>query len=144
VYNSNNVKIIFIYHFGNVTMGWEGYKFLPIADLFSLEILQRLPYLIFQILMNFVKYPIYIVFLICLSISLFKEKKMINSLDFILFLLINLSMAISIYYLVNDPSWKFHAKVALDRLLYQTSGVYLIFILTFFEKNLLKKNSKFI
>ena len=132
-------KIIFIHHFGNVIMGWEGYEFLPVADLFSIEIMKRLPYLIFQILMNFIKYPIYIVFFICLLITLFKEKKLINSLDFIFFLLINLLMVTSIYYMVNDPSWMFHAKVALDRLLYQTSGVYLIYILRFFEKNISKK-----
>ena len=43
-------------------------------------------------------------------------------------------MVTSIYYMVNDPSWMFHAKVALDRLLYQTSGVYLIYILDFLKK----------
>ena len=133
-------KIIFVYHFGNVTVGWPGYRVIPIEDIFSYEIIQRLPFLIFQLCMNFFKYPIYIVFLICLLLNLIQEKRLINSLDFLLFFLINLSMAVSIYYLNDDPGWMSHAKVALDRLLYQTSGVYLIYILKYIEKIIPKKN----
>ena len=133
-------KIIFVYHFGNVTVGWPGYRVIPIEDIFSYEIIQRLPFLIFQLFMNFFKYPIYIVFLICLLLNLIQEKRMINSLDFLLFFLINLSMAVSIYYLNDDPGWMSNAKLALDRLLYQTSGVYLIYILRYIEKIIPKKN----
>ena len=50
-------------------------------------------------------------------------------------------MAMSIFYLTKDPNWKFHAQVGLDRMLYQTSGVYLIFIVSFF-KNLKLINFK--
>ena len=50
-------------------------------------------------------------------------------------------MAISIFYSTADPNWKFYAQVGLDRLLYQTSGVYLIFIVSFF-KNLKLINFK--
>ena len=136
-------RSIFINIFEGVTMGWEGYEFLPFAELFSNQIPQRIPFLIYQLFMNFVKYPIYIIFILCFILTLIKEKKIINSLDFLIFLLINLSMSVSIFYFVNDPSWMHHAKVGLDRMLYQTSGVYLIYILKFFEKNITNKSLKF-
>ena len=136
-------KNIFITFFGDMPFGWVGYTFLPIADLFSLEIIQRLPFLIFQILMNFAKYPIYIIFILCLLHTLFKEKIIKNSLDFLFFFLINLSMSASIFYFVNDANWMHHAKVGLDRMMYQTSGVYLIYILRYFEKIIPKKSFKF-
>ena len=135
-------KNIFITLFGNITFGWVGYKFLPITDIFSIEIIQRLPFLFFQLFMNFVKYPIYLIFILCFIIKFIKEKKIINSLDFLLFFVINLSMSVSIFYFVNDPNWMHHAKVGLDRMLYQTSGVYLFYILKYFEKIFSKKKFK--
>ena len=132
-------KYIFIYLFGNITFGWQGYEFLAISDLFSFEILERLPFLLFQIFMNFVKYPIYILFILCFLIISIREKKISSSLDFLLFFLINIVMSVTIFYCTNDPNWMHHAKVGLDRMLYQTSGVYLIYILRFFEKITLKE-----
>ena len=136
-------KYIFINLFGNIAFGWEGYEFLSISALFSFEILERLPFLLFQVLMNFAKYPIYIVFILCFLIISIREKKLSSSLDFLLFFLINIAMSVSIFYCTNDPNWMHHAKVGLDRMLYQTSGVYLIYILRFFEKITPKKNFKF-
>ena len=132
-------KYIFIYFFGTIYFGWEGYEFLPISALFSFEILERLPFLLFQVLMNFAKYPIYIVFILGFLIISIREKKISNSLDFLIFFLINIAMSISIFYCTNDPNWMHHAKVGLDRMLYQTSGVYLFYILRFFEKIIDKK-----
>ena len=132
-------KYIFINLFGNLAFGWQGYEFLPISALFSFEILERLPFLLFQVLMNFAKYPIYVVFILCFLIISIREKKISSSLDFLLFFLINIAMSVSIFYCTNDPKWMHHAKVGLDRMLYQTSGVYLFYILRFFEKIIVKK-----
>ena len=132
-------KYIFIYFFGTIYFGWEGYEFLPISALFSYEILERLPFLLFQVFINFAKYPIYIVFILCFLIISIREKKISNSLDFLLFFLINIAMSVSIFYCTNDPNWMHHAKVGLDRMLYQTSGVYLFYILRFLEKIIDKK-----
>ena len=74
-------------------------------------------------------------------VTLINEKNLIKNLDFILFFLINVAMAISIFYFTNDPNWKHHTKVGLDRMLYQTSGVYLIFIMKFFDNFIFKRNS---
>ena len=136
-------KNIFLFYFGQFLFGWQGYEFITISEFFSFEVLQRLPFLFYQIAITIVKYPIYLLFIVCILISLIKEKNFLKNLDFILFFLFNISMAMAIFYLTTDLSWKHHAKVGLDRIMYQTSGVYLIFILKFFEKfifvKLLKK-----
>ncbi len=136
-------KNIFLFYFGQFLFGWQGYEFIAVSEFFSFEILQRLPFLFYQIAITFVKYPIYLLFIVCIITSLIKEKNFLKNLDFLLFFLFNISMVMAIFYLTTDLSWKHHAKVGLDRIMYQTSGVYLIFILKFFEKfifvKLLKK-----
>ena len=134
-------KNIFLFYFGQFLFGWQGYEFITISEFFSFEVLQRLPFLFYQIAITIVKYPIYLLFIVCILISLIKEKNFQKNLDFILFFLFNISMAMAIFYLTTDLSWKHHAKVGLDRILYQTSGVYLIFILRFFE-NFIFNNKK--
>ena len=126
-------KSIFLSFLDEFYFGWKGYEFLEISELFSYDILQRLPYLFFQVGIVMVKYPIYLLFIACILITLIKERKILDNLDYILFFLFNIAMAMSIFYFTADLSWKHHAKVGLDRMLYQTSGVYLIFILRFFE-----------
>ena len=117
------------------------HQFLELNELFTFEILQRLPYLLYQVLITFFKYPIYLVFILLLAITLAKDKNFKKHLNYIIFFIINIAMAISIFYSTADANWKFHAQVGLDRLLYQTSGVYLIFIVSFF-KNLKLINFK--
>ena len=135
-------KSIFLSFLDEFYFGWKGYEFLKISELFSYDILQRLPYLFFQVGIIMVKYPIYLLFITCILITLIKERKILNNLDYILFFLFNIAMAMSIFYLTTDLSWKHHAKVGLDRMLYQTSGVYLIYILKFFESFLFDKKKK--
>ena len=84
---------------------------------------------------------IYLLFILSLAITLAKDKNFKKHLNYIIFFIINIAMVISIFYSTADANWKFHAQVGLDRLLYQTSGVYLIFIVSFF-KNLKLINFK--
>ena len=123
-----------MYYFGNFFVGWEGYEIIKFSEFFSYEILQRLPYLLFQVFITFFKYPIYILFILLLIIFLNKEKNLKNNYDYIFFFLINIAMAIAIFYFTNDHKWKFHSQVGLDRMLYQTSGVYLIFAIDFLQR----------
>ena len=127
-------KNIFLYYFGNFFVGWEGYEIIKFSEFFSYEILQRFPYLLFQVFITFFKYPIYILFILLLIIFSSKEKNLKNNYDYIFFFLINIAMAIAIFYFTNDHKWKFHSQVGLDRMLYQTSGVYLIFARDFLQK----------
>ncbi len=134
-------KNIFLYYFDSFFFGWKGYEFIEISEFLSYEILQRLPFLLYQVLISFIKYPVYILFIVLMTVTLINEKNLKKHSDFILFFLINVAMAISIFYLTNDPNWKHHTKVGLDRMLYQTSGVYLIFIMKFFENFIFKKDN---
>ena len=54
--------------------------------------------------------------------------------------MINILMVISIFYFTSDIKWKFHAQVGLDRMMYQTSGVYLIFIVKYLSNLFSNKN----
>ena len=134
-------KIIFLHYFDSSLFVWKGYEFIKISEFFSYEIIQRLPFLFFQVLISFIKYPVYILFIILMVVTLINEKNLIKNSDFILFFLINVAIAISIFYFLSDPNWKHHTKVALDRFLYQTSGVYLIFIMKYFDNFIFKRNN---
>ena len=132
---------IYLHYFDSSFIGWKGHQFVKLNELFTFEILQRLPYLLYQVLITFFKYPIYLVFIFSLTITLAKDKNFKKHLNYIIFFIINIAMVISIFYSTSDVNWKFHAQVGLDRMLYQTSGVYLIFIISFF-KNLKLINFK--
>ena len=132
---------IYLHYFENPFIGWEGYQFLKINELFTFEILLRLPYLFYQVFITFFKYPLYLVFILLLFITLVQDKNYKKHLNYIFFFIINIAMAISIFYLTKDSNWKFHAQVGLDRMLYQTSGVYLVFIIKFLESFIFKKNN---
>ena len=129
-------KNIYLSFLDEFYFGWKGYEFLKISELFSYNILQRLPFLLFQICISMIKYPIYLLFIACMLITLIKERSIMNNLSYIIFFFLNMAMAMSIFYATTDLNWKFHAKVGLDRMLYQTSGVYLFFILKFFKDSL--------
>ena len=124
---------IYLYYFNNLFIGWDGYQFLKINELFSLEVMHRIPYLIYQVFIVFFKYPIYLVFILTLAITLTKDGNLKKHSNYIFFFIINIAMAISIFYFTKDANWKFHAQVGLDRMLYQTSGVYLVFLIKFFK-----------
>ena len=56
-------------------------------------------------------------------------------LPFIFFLLLNLILIFFIYYLTDSVNWKIYQAMTVDRLLFQTSGIYLIPILYILKKN---------
>ncbi len=134
-------KYIFLVYFENFFIGWKGYQFLEFQNLIQPDILIRIPYLLFQVLITFFKYPVYIIFIIAIGLSMIKYKNsFIENLSFIIFFILNISLSVAIFYFTNDSNWLFHAKVGLDRILYQTSGIYWIFILGFINRTLILKN----
>jgi len=129
---------VFNFYFKESLIGWKGYEFIAVSQIFSLEILQRLPVLIYQLIQVFFKYPIYLIFLLLNLYLLFIKKiSYENKLFFLLFVL-NCCLSLSIFYFTTDPLWQFHASVGLDRMLYQTSGIYLFSILYIFNRYLIK------
>ena len=128
-------SILFNVYMDGLLIGWDGYEFINLLKVFSAEYLKRLPYLSFQVFISFFKHPILILFIVCLIISYcFLKGKSYKNLEFIIFLILNIAMSIGIFYLTNDTKWDFHAAVGLDRILYQTSGLYIIYILKFLNK----------
>ena len=72
----------------------------------------------------------FLTFLFCLNNKNFKV-----FLPFIFFLFLNLILIFSIFYLTNGSDWRYNQAVIVDRLLFQTSGIYLIPIYFILRKN---------
>jgi hypothetical protein len=128
---------IFSFYFSENIIGWKGYQFINFNQILSFETFRRLLLLIFQLNIVFFKYPLYVIFILLIFYLFFTKNYKYVELKYLTFFFLNILMSISIYYLVADPKWYFHASVTLDRILYQSSGVYLIFILGFMKKYLI-------
>jgi hypothetical protein len=87
---------------------------------------------IFKIFMHcfiaFIKYPLWLLVLVSVFIQLFFINKIDNhSKYFLLCLILNLIFIVSIFFTFRN--FDFMLKVSLDRLLFQTSGFYIILLL---------------
>ena len=100
-----------------------------ISDITNLNILIiKLSKIIFHIFVSFAKYPLWIIIFIPIIINIFFKKKFIYIERYFLFcLFFNLIFLIGIFFTFNN--FDFMLRVSLDRLMFQTSGFYLIFIL---------------
>ncbi len=123
-------KMIFIYYFGNYFIGWKGYEFISFSEIFTFDSLEKLFWLLYQLIITFFKYPIYLITILIFLISYNKK----YYLQYWIFFFGNILFALSIFYLTNDEKWYFHATVGLDRIIYQTSGVYLFLIVDYLKK----------
>ena len=111
-----------------------------ISDIINFEILIiKLSKIIFHIFVSFVKYPLWIVIFVPIIIKIFfKQKFNYNERYFLICLFFNLAFLIGIFF--TFKSFDFMLKVSLDRLLFQTSGFYLILTLVALNNlNILKK-----
>ena len=130
-----NKFFIFNYFFQENLIGWKGYKFIEANQLLSLEIISRVPILIFQLIVVFFKHPIYLIFISSIIFLTIKNKTIFLYKNYIIFFLMNCILGISIFLFTTDNNWHFHASVGMDRILYQTSGVYIYFILNLILRN---------
>ena len=133
---------IFSIYFKENLIGWKGYEFLNLEKIISLENLKRLPLLFYQLIIIFFKYPIYLIFLLLFIFTLAKKKNKYEHKKYILFFLTNCLLSILIFFLTADVNWNFHASVGMDRIMYSTSGIYLIFILDILKNYFLKNVKK--
>jgi len=111
-----------------------------ISDIINFEILIiKLSKIIFHIFVSFVKYPLWIVIFVPIIIKIFfKQKFNYNERYFLICLFFNLVFLIGIFFTFR--SFDFMLRVSLDRLLFQTSGFYLILTLIALNNlNILKK-----
>ena len=72
----------------------------------------------------------YVLALIILIIN-FKNKYFIK---YWLFFIIYILFTCSIFFLTNDEKWYFHTAVGLDRIMFQTSGIFLFPIIKHFKE----------
>ena len=108
------------------------------------NIIEILKNINFNIIVTIFKYPLWILTLMCIYLSLRNKKNYYQFRHFYFFFLINI---IFIYFLmtftclnIGSSGCELVLRVSLDRIIFQTSGFYLIFIIVFLEKQKIIKN----
>ena len=91
---------------------------------------------IFDIFKVLFKYPFLIVAFIILISNVSKKQ----NLNLLFFLIINIIISSSIFLFTDNVKWKLHSDVGLDRMIYQTSGFYILLISNSFHEILQKIN----
>ena len=128
-------NIIFHSNFGEVNMGWQDYTTNNFGNIFQFSyFIERTSSIFVSILVALIKCKIYLVFFLVLFFNLNKKNFKVF-LPYIFFLLLNITLIYLIYYLANDPNWANYLATTVDRLLFQTSGIYLLPILFILKKN---------
>jgi hypothetical protein len=118
-------NLIFYISFNELNTGWYGYEINEIGVIFSIDyIFERTSSIITNIVVALIKCKIYLIFFLTMLFFYSKENLRIL-LPFVFFLLLNLILIFFIYFLTNDPNWRTYQATTIDRLLMQTSGVYL-------------------
>jgi hypothetical protein len=90
------------------------------------------------IIISFLKYPIWLVNIIILPAIFIKHKYIVKEIKWLFIFFILNFLFIFFIYLNTDLNLEWHLRVSLDRVLFQTSGMYLI-LLTIFLKSFFKK-----
>lgn len=105
-----------------------------LSDIFDFKILIfKITKIISHIIIAFIKYPLWLIVMISLLFCwLLKINKSKNFQYFSLCLFLNLAFIISIFF--TFKSFDFMLRVSLDRLLFQTSGFYITFLIYIFNK----------
>ena len=83
--------------------------------------------IIISILVGCFKYPIIIIFLLLYFFSCI-HKKRIHFDSYIIFFILNIALIFYIYYFTTYNNWKVFMSQAVDRLLFQTTGIYIFYI----------------
>ena len=128
--------LIFHQSFNLVNTGWEDYELNNLSEIFKFDyFIERSSAIFFSIFVALIKCKAYLVFLV-VTIFYFNRNNFKKLMPYILFLLLNLSLIFLIYYLTNDPNWKHYLATTVDRLLFQTSGVFLIPTVYYLKQNI--------
>ena len=123
-----NKVIIFNYFNDNFYLGWSGYKSVSLHNLFNFDrLFERTLPIIISILVGCFKYPIIIIFLLLYIFSCIHKKK-IHFDSYIIFFILNIALIFYIYYFTSYNNWKVFMSQAVDRLLFQTMGIYIFYI----------------
>ena len=132
--------IIFYKYFNAINTGWNGYNINPLKTLFSFTyFFERAYFIFFSIFVSLIKCKIYLLFF--LSVIFLSTKNNFKSLlPYLIFFILNITFISLIYYCTNNADWKTYMATTVDRLLIQTSGIYLIIIYELITFNILKND----
>lgn len=135
---------IFFSYFGEINKGWHDYNVNTFHQILKFEyILDRVPYILTHILVASIKCKIYILFLISTIYLWYSKKLKVSEIyPYFLFFLANISLVFLIYFLADHPDWKTYIATTADRLLLQTSGIFLLFIYDSLKKDFYLKKVK--
>ncbi len=127
--------LIFFNIFNEINMGWHNYKTNTFGNIFQISyFIERTPAILISICVAIIKCKTYLIFFIAL-IFYFKKQFLKDMYPYIFFLILNLFLIFLIYYLTNDPNWNHYLATTVDRLLFQTSGIYILPIFYILKKN---------
>ena len=101
------------------------------SDIINLKILLTKSFKIFTfVIIAFIKYPLWLIVLLSIFLKFFFLKGKNNKINYLLIcLILNLSFIFAAFF--SFVGFDFMLRVSLDRLLFQTSGFYLIITLIF-------------
>ena len=127
--------LVFLNTFGEINIGWHNYEVNNYVNIFQLSYFtERTPAILISIFVALIKCKVYLIFFLIIYFYLNKQLKK-DILPYLFFLILNLLLIYFIYYLTNDPNWKHYLATTVDRLLFQTSGIYLLPIFFILKKN---------
>jgi len=127
--------LVFYNNFNEINTGWPGYQTNSLKDIFQIDyFIERTSSIIMNIVVALIKCKVYLMFFLTLLFCL-KHKNLKIFLPFLFFLFLNLILVFLIYFLTNSVDWQNYLATTVDRLLFQTSGIYLIPIYFILRKN---------
>jgi len=107
-------------------MGDIAFQTNSLKDIFQIDyFIERTSYIIINIVVALIKCKVYLMFFLTLFFCL-NNKNFKIFLPFLFFLFLNLILVFLIYFLTNSVDWQNYLATTVDRLLFQTSGIYLI------------------
>ena len=110
----------------NLGMGDIAFQTSSLKDIFQIDyFIERTSSIIINIVVALIKCKVYLMFFLTLLFCL-NNKNFKIFLPFLFFLFLNLILVFLVYFLTNSVNWQTYLATTVDRLLFQTSGIYLI------------------
>lgn len=131
------LKYFIFYNYLNViNTGWLNYQITDIKEILRIDYIFPRTLDIFKaILIALIKCKTYILFIIIIVIFNFKDNFKVV-FPYLGYLVCNIFFIFLIYFFTNDPSYNHYLATTVDRLLIQTSGIYLIPIYYILKTNI--------
>lgn len=127
-------KYLYTYYFGDFYLGWQGYEFIEFKNILSFKNLEKITLIFLHIGIAMVKYPIFVIYIFINIIILIQKKFNYQDKIFLLFFLLNIIFIFMIYFLTKSSEWAYYLTTTVDRLLYQSSGIYMIYLTSYLNK----------